>query len=108
MLTARRSTRPLSNASLVLGFRAAAAGAGAAAAPAAGVRAGREAIHGQPPPFSLDPDLTFIEMATEQRRVVDFLCQACHRVSEKGGGFLEVSAKERKTQDARVCVQVQE
>ncbi|CAN0509993.1 unnamed protein product, partial [Ectocarpus sp. 8 AP-2014] len=24
--------------------------------------------------------MTFIEMATEHRRVVDFLCQACHRI----------------------------
>ena len=66
-------------------FRAAGTGEAAAAAAAAATeaRAGGEATHGQPSPFSLDPDLSFIEMATEHRRVVDFLCQACHRVSRK-------------------------
>ncbi len=46
---------------------------------AAGGKAGQAASH-QRSPFSSDPNMTFIEMATEHRRVVDFLCQACHRV----------------------------
>eukprot|EP00752_Nemacystus_decipiens_P012225 g10838.t1 len=52
----------------------------AAAVAAAGVQAGREMTHGQASPFSMDPDVSFIEMATEHRRVADFLCQACHRI----------------------------
>lgn len=71
-------------------FGVRAAGTSAAVDPATGVRAVHEARNGQPP-FSLDPDLTFIEMATEHRRVVDFLCQAFHRVSEGGKGDLNTS-----------------
>ncbi|CAM9894582.1 unnamed protein product [Ectocarpus sp. 4 AP-2014] len=52
-----------------------------------GASAPPEGVQGSPPrpppnqpTFSVDPNMTFIEMATEHRRVVDFLCQACHRI----------------------------
>ena len=48
------------------------------AAAVAGER-GRQTNQGSP--LSFGSDMTFMEMATPHRGVVDFLCQACHRVS---------------------------
>ncbi|CBJ33340.1 telomerase reverse transcriptase, putative [Ectocarpus siliculosus] len=54
--------------------------ANGASALAAGVQASPPLPPPDQPTFSVDPNMTFIEMATEHRRVVDFLCQACHRI----------------------------
>lgn len=48
------------------------------------VAGGRRAGHAtHESPFSFESNPIFMEMATEHRRVVDFLCQACHRVSSQ-------------------------